>query len=126
MGSFVRGVSSVGRARRSQRRGRGFESLTLHHFTSHLVTARILKSVAPGSVLGARLDSYREVAIQAGGRGLVALGLDVTVGIGRLADTGVAELLLHPAEIRAVREQPRGESVARGMVFPVAQAGFRD
>ena len=27
----VRGVSSVGRARRSQRRGRGFESLTLHH-----------------------------------------------------------------------------------------------
>ena len=26
-----RGVSSVGRARRSQRRGRGFESLTLHH-----------------------------------------------------------------------------------------------
>ena len=26
------GVSSVGRARRSQRRGRGFESLTLHHF----------------------------------------------------------------------------------------------
>src|SRR5436190_1065304 len=59
-------------------------------------------------------------------RALVALGLDVTVGIGRLADTGVAELLLHPAEIRAVREQPRGESVARGMVFPVAQAGFRD
>src|SRR6266581_2126225 len=27
----LRGVSSVGRARRSQRRGRGFESLTLHH-----------------------------------------------------------------------------------------------
>src|SRR5262245_22207265 len=29
-GSAARGVSSVGRARGSQRRGRGFESLTLH------------------------------------------------------------------------------------------------
>src|SRR5262249_26159304 len=35
-----RGVSSVGRARRSQRRGRGFESLTLHHLTSHAPTER--------------------------------------------------------------------------------------
>src|SRR5207249_4972094 len=47
---WSRGVSSVGRARRSQRRGRGFESLTLHHFTSRVVTPHVLRLVAPGCV----------------------------------------------------------------------------
>src|SRR5262245_48846388 len=46
MTKLSRGVSSVGRARRSQRRGRGFESLTLHHY-SHTQGPDGLASPAP-------------------------------------------------------------------------------
>lgn len=47
--------------------------------------------------------SLREVLIQRVDGGLVPVRLHVAVGVGGLRDRGVAELLLHPPEIRAVR-----------------------
>lgn len=56
---------------------------------------------APAPVRG-ELDA--EVAVEAGGGGLVAFRLHVAVGVGRLRDRGVAELGLHPPHIGAVTE----------------------
>src|SRR5262249_44983783 len=53
-----RGVSSVGRARRSQRRGRGFESLTLHHLIIQPVARRSMKVVAQGGVTEAERSGF--------------------------------------------------------------------
>ena len=45
-------AAQPGRARRSQRRGRGFESLTLHHHTSRVVSSHSTPLVAPGGNRG--------------------------------------------------------------------------
>jgi hypothetical protein len=43
----------------------------------------------------------------------VALRLDMSVGVGGLADAGVPELPLDPPDVRAALEQPRRERVPR-------------
>src|SRR6266508_1320085 len=75
---MLRGVSSVGRARRSQRRGRGFESLTLHHLKDQRLTRRNSKVVAPSCELSPeRVSNGTPRRVQAGPKagGDAALGL---------------------------------------------------
>src|SRR3989442_14277922 len=55
---------------------------------------------------------WREVLIQAVDRGLVAVRLGVAVGVGRLGDRRMAELVLRPPEGSASLQEPRGERVA--------------
>ena len=63
--------------------------------------------------------SWREVLIQAVDGGLVAVRLGVAVGVGRLGDRRMAELVLRPPEVSAGLQEPRGERVAGRVVFPI-------
>jgi len=73
---------------------------------------------------GASRAASGEVLVERVDGGLVPVGLHVAVGVGGLRDRGVAELLLHPTEIRPVREQPSGEGVPGGVVLPIGQTGL--
>jgi len=53
----------------------------------------------------------------------MALGLHVAVGIGGLADAGVAELSLNPPDVGAALEQPGREGVPRGMIGAIGELG---
>jgi hypothetical protein len=62
-----------------------------------------------------------DVAVKTLHNVFVALRLDVPVGVGGLADTGVPKLTLHPPDVRAALEQPGREGVSRGVIRPVGQ-----
>jgi len=55
---------------------------------------------------------------------LVSLGLDVAVGVRRLADGRVTHLLLDPAEVCTVAQEPRRVRVAGRVVLAVGQTSF--
>jgi hypothetical protein len=59
----------------------------------------------------------QEVLVQGGYDILVTMRLDVTVRVGRLADRGVAHLLLNPPKVRLIAQKPGGERVATAGLF---------
>ena len=68
--------------------------------------------------------SCLEVLIQAVDGRLVAVGLDVAVGVRRLRDRRMAELLLHPTEVRAVLQELGRKRVTAAVIPPVRQPGL--
>ena len=61
-------------------------------------------------VLPLALRPQKSVTIQTLHGDLMAVRLDVPVGIGGLANAGMPELSLDPSDVRAALEQPRRES----------------
>jgi hypothetical protein len=57
---------------------------------------------------------------------LVTVGLDVAVGVGGLADVRVAELSLHPPDVRAALQQPGREGVPCGVIRAVGKLASAD
>ena len=66
------------------------------------------------------------VAVETFDGRLVALRLDVPVGVGRLADARVAELLLHPPQVRPVAQQPGGEGVSGRVIAAIRSKTYRN
>ena len=69
-------------------------------------------------VLPLALRPQKSVTIQTLHGDLMAVRLNVSVGVGGLADTGVAELSLNPPDVSAAFKQPGREGVPRGVIRP--------
>jgi len=78
----------------------------------------VTPTIGAEPVLGSRQHSVQPL-----NRGLVALRLDVPVGIRGLANAGVSELSMNPPDVRAAFEQPGRESVPRRVIRPVGELG---
>lgn len=66
-----------------------------------------------------------DVAIQRCHCGLVALRLDMPIGVGGLADAGVPELALDPPDVHPALEQPGRERVPCRVIWPVGELARR-